>query len=164
MAGACIILMCVPVFANNYIYYLSLQPQNVQRNLVKQNTRFHVVDSLSWESPDLQETWAYTTMNVTDKVESIDVYIKAGYETALTHEVGHCVSNYAQIPYFWCNQPIYDQIWMAERYNNVMMAQGFDNKIEYFACAYDLYIRFPQMLKRSNPLTYNYIKTVLNYT
>ena len=168
MTGACIMLMCAPVSAQinyNLIFNWSFQPTNVQNDLVRKKTNIQVMDTLPWESPELAQTWAYTTLNVQNgRVQSIDMYIKTGYESALTHEVGHALSVYADIPYWWCNQPIFDQIWIAERFNNVMMAQGFDNKIEYFACAYDMYIRFPELLKQTNPMTYNYIQVVLNYT
>ncbi len=163
-------MMHVTVYAEiNYdlLYNWAYQPANVQMNLVLQNTNIQVVDRLPWESPDLYETYAYTTMNVvpgTRYVSSIDMYIKKGCEYALTHEVGHCISNYNHSVYWWCEQPIYDQIWQIERRNCILLYQGWDNKLEYFACAYDAYIRYPEMLKQSCPMTYNYIQVVLNYT
>ncbi|MBQ7481326.1 MAG: hypothetical protein IJT80_05555 [Lachnospiraceae bacterium] len=126
-----------------------------------------MLDALPWESPDLYETYAYTTMNVipgTSYVSSIDIFIKKGYEPALTHEVGHALSNARFDLYWWCYRPEFIQIWQRERYNNVLMVQGIDDIREYFACAYDLFIRFPQILKQANPDTYNYIQVVLNYT
>ena len=160
--------MVTPVKADinyNLLYNWSFQPPNVQQNLVMQNTHINVVDELPWVSPSLYETYAYTTMNVSNGyVYSIDMYIKTGYESSLTHEVGHCISNAGHSPYWWCYQPCFIQIWQAERYNNVMMAQGFDDIREYFACAYDLYIRYPQILKQANPMTYNYMIVVLRNT
>ena len=143
----------------------SRQPSNVQWDLYYQRTNIQVVDTLPWVSPSLADTWAYTTMNVQNGyVQSVDMVIKRGYESALTHEVGHALSNAGYTPYWWAYRPEFVQIWQAERYNNVMMAQGFDDIREYFACAYDMYIRYPQVLKRANPMTYNYITVVLQYT
>ena len=168
ITGACILMMCAPVSAEinyNLIWNWALQPTNVQNNLVMQHTSIYVMDKLPWESPDLAQTWAYTTMNVSNgRVQSIDMYIKTGYESALTHEVGHGISNYAQIPYWWCFQPSFVQIYEQERFNNVLMAQGFYDIREYFACAYDLFIRYPELLKQTNPLTYNYLQVVMCYT
>ena len=170
MIGVCILMMCTPVKAEitpSLLYEWGKQPSNVQWNVYYQNTAINVVDKLPWESPSLADTWAYTTMNVipgTTYVASIDMYIKRGYEYTLTHEVGHCISNAGHIPYWWCFRPEFVPIWQAERYNNAMMAQGFDDIREYFACAYDMYIRYPQILKQANPMTYNYITVVLRYT
>ena len=143
------------------------QPSNVQWNVYYQNTAINVVDNLDWQSQSLYDTYAYTTMNVipnTQYVQSIDMKIKRGYEYTLTHEVGHCISNANHSVYWWCYQPSFIQIWQMERYNNVMMAQGIDDIREYFACAYDMYIRFPKILKQANPQTFNYITVVLSYT
>jgi len=170
MIGVCILMMCTPVKAEitpALLQEWARQPNNVQWNVFYQNTNIQVVDKLPWESPDLADTWAYTTMNVipgTTYVSSINMYIKRGYESALTHEVGHALSNANHDVYWWCFQPSFIQIWQQERYNNVMMAQGFDDIREYFACAYDMYIRYPQLLKKTNPLTWNYITVVLRYT
>lgn len=170
LIGVCILLICTPVKAEitpQLLYEWGKQPSNVQWNVYYQNTAINVVDTLPWESPSLADTYAYTTMNVipnTMYVQSIDMYVKRGYESALTHEVGHCISNAGHSVYWWCFRPEFIQIWQAERYNNVMMAQGFDDIREYFACAYDLYIRYPAILKQANPMTYNYITVVLNYT
>ena len=164
------LLLAIPVRADinyNLLYNWSYQPSNVQNNLVWKNTNIQVVDKLDWQDPNLYRTYAYTTMNVipnTDYVYSINMYIKKGEETSLTHEVGHCLSNYQHSLYWWCNQPVYEQIWQQERYNSVMLAQGWEDKIEYFACAYDMYIRYPDILKRVCPQTYNYITVVLRYT
>ena len=167
---ACILLFTVQARAEitpQLLQEWAKQPNNVQWNVFYQNTNIQVVDKLSWESPDLADTWAYTTMNVipgTTYVSSINMYIKRGYESALTHEVGHALSNANHDVYWWCFQPCFIQIWQQERYNNVMMAQGFDDIREYFACAYDMYINYPQLLKKTNPLTWNYITVVLRYT
>ena len=169
-ALVCILLLQVPVRADinyNLIFNWQIQPPNVQQNLVLQNTSIHVVDTLPWESPDLAQTWAYTTMDVipgTAYVRSVDIYIKTGYESALTHEIGHVLSNAGHTVYWWCFRPEFIQIFQEERYNNVMMAQGFDNILEYFACAYDMYIRFPELLKKTNPKTFNYLTVVMRYT
>ena len=48
----------------NLLHNWSLQPPNVQQNLVDKRTNIQVVDKLPWESPSLYETYAYTTMNV----------------------------------------------------------------------------------------------------
>ena len=170
LIGIAVILMATPVRAEitpQLMQEWGRQPNNVQWNVFYQNTNIQVVDKLPWESPDLADTWAYTTMNVipgTTYVSSINMYIKRGYESALTHEVGHALSNANHDVYWWCFQPAFIQIWQQERYNNVMMAQGFDDIREYFACAYDMFIRYPQILKQANPMTYNYITVVLNYT
>ena len=170
MIGVCILLICTPVYAEitpQLLYEWGKQPSNVQWNVYYQQTNIQVVDKLPWESPSLADTYAYTTMNVipnTLYVQSINMYVKRGYETALTHEVGHCISNAGHSVYWWCYRPEFIQIWQAERYNNALMAQGLDDVREYFACAYDLYINYPQILKQANPQTYNYITVVLNYT
>lgn len=143
----------------------SRQPSNVQWNLYNQRTNIQVVDQLPWVSPFLADTYGYTTLNVQNGyVQSVDIYIKRGCEFALTHEVGHALSDYARIPYWWAFQPCFVQIWQAERYNNVMMVQGIDDIREYFSCAYDLFIRYPQILKQANPQTYNYMIVVTRNT
>ena len=168
LIGVCILLICTPCKAEitpQLLAEWSRQPSNVQWAVFNQNTNIQVVDNLGWQSADLYDTYAYTTLNVSNGlVNSIDMRIKRGYEFALTHEVGHCISNANRTPYWWCYQPCFIQIWQAERYNNVMMAQGFDDIREYFACAYDMYIRYPQVLKRANPMTYNYIIVCLQNT
>lgn len=141
------------------------QPNNVQWDVYYQNTNIQVVDNLDWTSPDLYETHAYTTMNVSNGyVNSIDIRIKRGYEYALTHEVGHALSNVFRIPYGWCTLPDFIRIWQKERYNNVLLAQGWNDIREYFACAYDLYINYPQLLKQTCPDTYNFMTVVLRNT
>lgn len=166
--GVCVLMMHTPVYAEitpSLLYEWGKQPSNVQWNVFYQQTNIQVVDNLPWVSPSLYDTYAYTTMNVSNGlVNSIDMRIKRGYEYTLTHEVGHCISNAGHIPYWWCYRPEFVPIWQAERYNNALMAQGIDDIREYFACAYDLYIRYPQILKQANPLTYNYITVVLRYT
>lgn len=170
LIGVCILLICTPCKAEitpQLLQEWSRQPNNVQWNVFYQNTAINVVDTLPWESPSLYDTYAYTTMNVipnTQYVQSIDMKIKRGYEYTLTHEVGHCISNANHSVYWWCYRPEFIQIWQQERYNNVMMAQGFDDIREYFACAYDLYIRYPQILKQTNPMTYNYMIVVMRNT
>lgn len=161
---------CISTKADiNYdlLYNWSYQPANVQMDLVRKNTNIQVVDKLDWESPDLYETYAYTTMKPipgTMLASGIDIRIKKGYESSLTHEVGHCLSNYQQHIYWWCNQPMFEQIWIAERSKCILLYQGLYDKREYFACAYDAYIRYPEILKNMCPMTYNYITVVLNYT
>ena len=167
---ACILLFSVQAKAEitpQLLNEWAKQPNNVQWNVFYQQTNIQVVDTLPWESPDLADTWAYTTMNVipgTLYVQSIDMYVKRGYEFALTHEVGHAISNAGHSVYWWCFRPEFINIWQKERYNNVMMAQGFDDIREYFACAYDMYINYPQLLKKTNPLTWNYLTVVLRNT
>ena len=165
---ACILLFSVRARAEitpQLLQEWSRQPSNVQWDLYYQRTNIQVVDTLPWVSPSLADTWAYTTMNVQNGyVQSVDMVIKRGYESALTHEVGHCLSNAGHTAYWWAYRPEFIQIWQVERYNNVLLAQGFDDIREYFACAYDLYIRYPAILKQANPMTYNYITVVLNYT
>ena len=170
LVWVCILMVHTPVKAEinyNLLYNWSFQPSNVQMDLVQKHTDIQVVDQLDWTSPDLADTYAYTSMYRipnTNKVSHIEVRIQKGLETTLSHEVGHCLSNYKDNLYWWCYQPIFEQIWMLERYNNTMMAQGWNDVREYFACAYDLYIRYPELLKRTCPMTYNYITVVLNYT
>lgn len=168
LIGVCILLICTPCKAEitpQLLQEWSRQPNNVQWNLYNQRTNIQVVDQLPWTSPNLADTYGYTTLNVQNGyVQSVDIVIKRGCEFALTHEVGHALSDYAKIPYFWCYQPMFQQIWQAERYNNVLLAQGWEDVREYFACAYDCYIRFPELLRRTCPDTYNYITVVLQYT
>ena len=170
MIGVCILLICTPCKAEitpQLLQEWSRQPNNVQWNVYYQQTNIQVVDNLDWKSQSLYDTYAYTTMNVipnTQYVQSIDMKIKRGYEYTLTHEVGHCISNANHSVYWWCYRPEFIQIWQTERYNNVLMIQGVDDIREYFACAYDLYIRYPQLLKQANPLTWNYLTVVLKYT
>jgi len=146
----------------------SRQPANVQWNVYNQHTNIQVVDTLPWESPSLYETWAYTTMNVipgTTYVSSIDMYVKTGCESSFTHEVGHCISNAGHSVYWWCYRPEFVQIWQQERYNcPLLIGQGADDIREYFACAYDAYIRFRPILKQCCPQTYNYMIVVLQNT
>lgn len=167
----CIITMCRPVPATinyNLLYHWSYQPENVKWNLVSQNTSINVVPELPWKSPELYDTYAYTTMNVvpgTLYVSSIDMYIEEGMESTLTHEVGHCISNAGHSVYWWCYRPEFIEIWQQERMNcPLLIGQGLTDIREYFACAYDTYIRYPQILKRTCPMTYNYITVVLQNT
>lgn len=170
LIGVCILLICTPCKAEitpQLLQEWGRQPNNVQWNVFYQQTNIQVVDNLDWQSASLYDTYAYTTMNVipnTQYVQSIDMKIKRGYEYTLTHEVGHCISNAGHSVYWWCYRPEFIQIWQQERYNNAMMAQGFDDIREYFACAYDLYIRYPQILKQANPQTFNYMVVVLRNT
>lgn len=164
----CILLFTVQAMAEitpQLLQEWSRQPNNVQWNVFYQNTNIQVVDNLDWQSSSLYDTYAYTTLNVNNGyVQSIDIRIKRGYEYTLTHEVGHAISNAGRIPYWWCFRPEFIPIWQAERYNNAMMAQGFDDIREYFACAYDMYINYPQILKQANPMTYNYMIVVTRNT
>ena len=165
----CILLFTVQARAEitpNLIQEWNRQPANVQMNLYNQHTNIQVVDQLPWQSPDLAQTWAYTTMNVNNGyVYSIDIVIKRGYESALTHEVGHALSNYAHIPYWWATNPAFQPIWQAEKYNcALLIGQGETDVREYFAQAYFLYINYKPILKQCCPLTYNYLTVVLHYT
>jgi len=167
---ACILMTVQARAEINYplLYEWSRQPSNVQQNLVMQNTNIRVVDDFHYFDPTLADVYGLTTMQVipsTGIVASVDVQIKQGCEFALTHEVGHCISNCNHSVYWWCYRPEFIQIWLAERDRCVLIAgQGRDDIREYFACAYDCYIRFPQILKICCPSTYNYIKVVLKYT
>ena len=142
------------------------QPNNVQWDLYYQRTSIQVVDKLPWESPNLADTYGITTLNVQNGyVQSVNIYIKRGCEFALTHEVGHALSDEGGVPYWWAFQPCFIQIWQQEKYNCVLLiGQGENDIREYFAAAYDLYINYPQILKKACPSTYNYITVVLNYT
>ena len=164
-------MICTPVKAEitpQLLQEWAKQPNNVQWNVFYQNTNIQVVDRLPWESPSLYDTYAFTTMNVVPNtlyVQSIDMYIKRGYESSLTHEVGHCISNAGHIPYWWCFRPEFIPIWQAEKYNCVLLiGQGENDIREYFAEAYNLYINYPPILKQCCPMTYNYITVVLQYT
>ena len=157
---ACILLLTVQARAEitpQLMMEWSRQPSNVQDFVIRQNTNIYVVDQLPWTSTDLVETYAYTTMND----ESIDIYIKRGCEFSLTHELGHVLSN-TDVFYGKCYQPEFIYIWNAEKYNNVLLVgQGENDVREYFAEAYNQYINFPQILYKSCPLTYNYMKGVI---
>ena len=144
----------------------SRQPSNVQWDLYYQRTSIQVVDKLPWESPNLADTYGITTLNVQNGyVQSVDIYIKRGCEFALTHEVGHALSDYAHIPYWWAYNSAFIPIWQAERYNcALLVGQGATDIREYFAEAYALFINYPLILKQCCPMTYNYITVVLQYT
>lgn len=168
LIGVCILLICTPCKAEitpQLLQEWGRQPNNVQWNLFYQPTNIQVVDKLPWESPSLYDTYGYTTLNVQNGyVQSVNIYIKRGCEFALTHEVGHALSCAGKIPYWWAYRPEFIQIWQTERFNNALMAQGIDDIREYFACAYDLFIRYPQILKQANPQTYNYMIVVQKNT
>lgn len=171
LIGVCILLICTPCKAEitpQLLQEWSRQPNNVQWNVYYQQTNIQVVDNLPWVSPSLYDTYAYTTMNVipgTTYVSSIDMYVKTGCESSLTHEVGHCISNAGHSVYWWCYRPEFVQIWQQERYNcPLLIGQGADDIREYFACAYDAYIRFRPILKQCCPQTYNYMIVVLQNT
>lgn len=169
LIGLTVILICTPCKAEitpQLLQEWSRQPSNVQWAVFNQQTNIQVVDNLDWQSANLYDTYAYTTLNVSNGlVNSIDMRIKRGYEFALTHEVGHCISNANRTPYWWCYQPSFIQIWQQERYNcALLVGQGETDIREYFASAYDLYIRFPQILKKACPSTYNYMIVVLRNT
>lgn len=152
----------------NLIYNWQYQPQNVKNNLVTQNTNIRVVDDIRYDDPTLYDVYGLTTMYLypnSTYVTHIDVQVEQGHEDSLTHEVGHCISNANHSLYWWCFRPEFIQIWLAERdCAYALMAHGHDDIREYFADAYDLYIRFPQILKKLCPMTYNYMTVVLKYT
>ena len=142
------------------------QPTNVQWSVFYQNTSFNVVDKLPWESPDLAETWAYTSKYKDNNgmVSHIDIVVKRGYESALTHEVGHCLEDCNKVPNWWAYRPEFIQIWLDERLRLPQLAgQGYYDIREYFAEAYNMYIHQPKILKLACPSTFNYIKLVLQY-
>ena len=166
---ACILLLTVQARAEitpQLLQEWGRQPNNVQWNVFYQQTNIQVVDNLDWQSASLYDTYAYTTLNVSNGlVNSIDMRIKRGYEFALTHEVGHALSNAGGIPYWWAFQPCFVQIWQAEKYNcALLIGQGETDIREYFAEAYNLYINYPLILKKCCPMTYTYITVVLSYT
>ena len=150
------------------LYNWSLQPANVQQNLVMQNTSITVVDDIQYYDPTLSEVYGTTTMHVypnTMIVKNIDMKIKKDCEFALSHEVGHCIADANCVYQWWVYRPEFIKIWQEERYNCVLlMGQGELDIREYFACAYDLFIRMPTLLKHACPQTYNYITVVLRYT
>lgn len=171
MAVASVVILGMTVNAkaetnSNIAFYLAMQPANVQAHIAKQGVNISVVNELPWTSSDLAITYAYTTMHGTqDVITGIDIVIKSGYESALTHEVGHCISNLGNIRYYYATTPEFQAICAAECRNSLYVSsQGWDNPIEYFACAYDAYINFPQALKKYHPLTYNYIQAVVAQT
>lgn len=166
----CILLMTVQARAEitpQLIQEWEKQPNNVRWNLYYQPTSINVVDTLPWVSPDLYDTWAYTSTYKTPAgmVDHLEIVIQRGNEYALTHEVGHCISHAGRVPWWWCYRAEFIQIWQNERFNcPLLVGQGADDIREYFACAYDAYIRYPQLLKNCCPNTYNYITVVLKYT
>ena len=150
---------------SNVAFYLARQPANVRSRLAKQGVTINVMDQLDYSAPELATTWAYTNMyGSLDNINRIEIVLQKGYESALTHEVGHCISNYGNIAYYWAKTPEFTAITAAESHNSVFAAQGWDNPIEYFACAYAMYIDFPAALKQFHPMTYNYIQAVLAQT
>lgn len=166
---ACILMTVQAKAEINYplLYEWSRQPNNVQQNLVLQNTNIRVVDDFQYYDPTLADVYGLTTMQVipsTGIVTSVDVQIKKGCEFCLTHEVGHCISNCNHSVYWWCYRPEFVQIWLAERDRSALLIGVRDDIREYFAESYNLYIKFPQLLKVACPSTYNYIKVVLKYT
>ena len=162
-------MMCTPVKASitpQLIQEWNKQPPNVQWSVFYQNTSIDVVDKLPWESPELAETWAYTSKYKDNNgmVNHIDIVIKKGYETALTHEVGHCLQDQFKVPDWWVIQPAFIKIWLDERLRLPQLAgQGYYDIREYFAEAYSMYIHQPKILKLACPSTFNYIKLVLQY-
>lgn len=164
-------LMTVQVKAEinyNLLLHWSYQPPNVQQNLVKQVTTIRVVDDIPFSDPNLLDVYGLTTMYCmpgTTYVTHIGIDVEKGHEDSLTHEVGHAISTINHSLWWWCLRPEFLDIWNRERFNCVpLMAQGVDDPKEYFANAYDLYIRFPQILKQVCPDTYNYMTLVLKYT
>lgn len=164
----CILLMTVQVRAEittNLIQEWNRQPSNVQWDLFYKSTSFNVVDELPWHSPDLSDTWAYTSKYADNGVVShIDIVVKRGYEDALTHEVGHVLGDYQHFLNWWIYRPEFITIWQTEKTRCPLLYQGLNDVREYFACAYDAYLRYPKILKNACPSTYNYIKLVLQYT
>ena len=169
MVVVCVLMMHTTVHAEitpQLIMEWQKQPNNVQWHVFNQNTNIQVVDELPWHSPDLSETWAYTSKykDGTGLVSHIDIVVKRGYESTLSHEVGHCLEDCNRVLNWWVLQPCFMQIFQQERFNCPLLFQGTNDIREYFACAYDAYIRYPKILKQSCPMTYNYIKVVLSYT
>lgn len=145
-------------------YYLKEQPKNVRNFLAKQNVDIQVVDELEWQSPDALATFAYTMVDFTDDrktITGIKVRLKRGYTEALPHEIGHVISCYNNIAFYWANTPEFEQIWQLESHNSMLIANGWADSDEYFAEAYKFYVESPEWLKEHHPMTYEYVKAVV---
>ncbi len=145
---------------NNVTYYLSRQPANVQAHIIKQGVNIQVVDNIDLNFPNLATTWAYTSM-YGDPVYQIDIVLEKGSEGALTHEIGHCLSNLGNIPHYYDRTPEWQAICAAESKNSIFAAQGWDDPVEYFAVAYQMYIDYPQVLAQFHPLTFQYMSAFI---
>ena len=141
----------------------AIQPQCVQEYLRRQPISVIDSDYLPIENPENYS--AVTKMygaEGSDTYSYVEIYLRPSRQDSLTHEIGHMVSNYQNHPDWWCKQPFFETIWLAER-GWLTPGYVYDNKNEWFAFCYECYVKYPIALKFMCPMTYNYIEVVLSY-
>ncbi|MBR2600806.1 hypothetical protein IKE07_01550 [Candidatus Saccharibacteria bacterium] len=171
-----LILICaffigsVPVSAatsqDTLAIFISGQPDNVKNYLARTGVTYEVMDTLVGAPTEPgRYTLGYTnTYVINGAVTGCKIYLMRGYEDRVIHEIGHVVSHYNGVPFYWAKTPEFMQIWAEERYNSTMHDQGYDDPVEYFACAYYTYFTCRKYLKSSCPKTYTYIQNVIANT
>lgn len=138
--------------------YFNNLPNNVKTYVLRSKVSINMVDSIDYYVPN-GEVNAITYFYPSNAI----INIKNGREEYLTHEIGHLIDYYNNI-WFWSSTDNFKYIYLAERYNNTLFfyGNGTDNEHEYFAEAFNQYLYNPTNLKKYNPLTYDYIKNVVN--
>lgn len=162
-----ICLVQTNVYAADISIFWNQQPENVRNYLTRMGTTIEVVDNVPYYAEG-RYTLGLTSMSGTpDNVTGIKIYVKRGFEDMLTHEIGHCVSNYGNVAHYWDQTPAFLQIWMLEAPGSgIKEFWGYDisTPIEYFAVSYDMYFKYKDYLKKKCPETYKYIDTVIKNT
>lgn len=154
------LLFPLPTNANPLLQmYFDSLPNNVKTYVLRSNVSINMVDSIDYYIPNGEVnaiTYLYPYNAVID--------IKNGCEEYLTHEIGHTIDYYNNNLWFWSGTDNFKYIYLVERYNNTLFfyGNGTDNEHEYFAEAFNQYLYNPTNLKKYNPLTYDYIKNVVN--
>ena len=150
----------IPTRANELLQmYFDNLPNNVKTYVLRSNVSINMVDSIDYYISN-GEVNAITYFYPSNAV----INIKNGREEYLTHEIGHSIDYYNNNLWFWSGTDNFKYIYLAERYNNPLFfyGNGTDNEHEYFAEAFNQYLYNPTNLKKYNPLTYDYIKNVVN--
>lgn len=91
------------------------------------------------------------------------VYVNQNHlASSLLHELGHVID--CELGCESCSQE-FDEIYQAEKraYLNIPGANNYaiSSYLEYFADAFESYIKYPSQLKKHCPMTYEYIRGIV---
>jgi len=144
-------------------------PKNVQNLVISRNTEIRCDEILTYQlqaridggNPNMS---AYCVQRKSNGVVYLNaIHICDGYETYLSHEIGHILSTYNNDLYYWSKTPQFIEIWQKER--GFFNTPYLDNdNIEYFAECFRWYCLIPSALEDKAPETYKYINGVVGAT
>lgn len=164
----CLFFVSTDVHAADIAFYWNQQPENIKNYLLRTGTTIQVVDALpSSHMAGNQDLGVTLTHLSGGSITGTEIYIRRNFEQMLTHEIGHCVSHYNNIPFYWAKTPEFQQIWMLEAPSSgITEFWGYptNTPVEFFAVGYDLYFNYPDFFKKKCPETYKYIKNVIANT